>query len=134
MWKIGEEADGTIVFNHPELTLVAADHRNETVWRLQSHVIQLVDILVGGFSQCLDCTSSGRGCIAVARILQPLVKRLTQLPNNKNSRYFGKYSVGFFPSRRLSIEDLNTMERYRSSFYYSRNLKIVELEQSTFDF
>jgi hypothetical protein len=129
MWRIEQEADGSIVFQHPQLTLLAADHRQEKTWPAQSHLIQFTDLFLGSFSQCLDCSSSARGCIEVARELQPVIERLTTNPLNKNSRYYRKYSASFFPSERLTLEELGTQERHRSKIYTGRRLKIVDLNQ-----
>jgi hypothetical protein len=129
MWRIEQEADGNIVFQQPQLTLLAADHRQEKSRPKQSQLIQFTDLFLGSFSQCLDCSSSSRGCIEVARELQPVIERLTSNPFNKNSRYYRKYSASFFPSHRLTLEDLGTQERHRSKIYTARRLKIVDLNQ-----
>jgi hypothetical protein len=134
MWKIQNEADGSIAFNEPQLTLITADHRREPTWPKQSQLVQLIDILLGGFSQCLDCTSTARGCTEVAHELQPIVQRLTENPKNKNSRYYKKYSMSFFPSQQLNMQELASMERQKNRFYTARRLKIVDLEQGLLDF
>lgn len=134
MWKIEQDSEGRILFDEPKLTLVNADHRKDPTSYEHSQLIQFIDLVLGAFSQCLDCTSSSRGCTEVARELQPVIERLTRRPNNKNSRYYAKYSESFFPSRKLNPQDLNAAEGNLSTFYFARKLKIVELQQSTLMF
>ncbi len=129
MWRIERDSEGRVVFAQPELTRLFADHRRERTWKLQSHLLQFVDVFLGAFSQCLDCSSTNKGQTEVAREVQSVVERLVTKPDNVNSRYYKKYSASFFPSRRLSLEELATEERYVSRFYTQRQMKIVNLLQ-----
>jgi hypothetical protein len=129
MWKIERDAGGNIIFMVPELTPIAADHREEKTRPRQSHLIQFIDVIIGSFSQCLDFSSGSRGCIEVAEELIPLVERLTTRPDNVRSRYYGKYGISFFPSRHLSLADIRTLERHTSTFHTARSLKIRERRQ-----
>jgi|SRR5579863_4323505 len=130
MWRIERDTFGDVVFDEPKLTTIAADHRRERLWPQQSHLIQFTDTIIGSFSQCLDFSSTKRGCIEVAEELLPLVERLTKQPNNVNSKYFRKYGLNFFPSKLLTLEDLQSIEKHSSGFYTERMLNIRERRQS----
>lgn len=134
MWRIERDSTGDITFEREELTLVAADHRQEGRWPSQSQIIQFGDIILGAASQCLDFSSSRRGQCDVAEEMMPVMQRLTKNPNNPNSRYFRKYAASFFPSKKLSLADLGTAVRYTSGFYTKRGLKFGRKDQALFPF
>lgn len=60
-------------------------------------VINFVDVLIGAFSQNFDYTSRSRACNEVAEKLLLVCQRLSEKPYNKNSRYYKRYAISFFP-------------------------------------
>lgn len=130
MWRIERNPENNISFEQNELTLLNADHRLEKQWTDQSQIIQFTDVILGATSQCLDSSSSQRGCREVANEIMPVVTRLTTASKNINSRYHRKYSLNFFPSKKLSLVDLRSIERHASRFYTQRVLKLAHRNQT----
>ena len=60
-------------------------------------ILNLVDVLIGAFSQAFDYTSKSRACTEVAEKLISICQRLSETPYNINSRYYKKYVMSFFP-------------------------------------
>jgi hypothetical protein len=92
------------------------------------HVINFVDVLTGAFSQVIDYTTTKTGCTEVADKVFPICLRLSQNPFNKNSRYYKKYAMSFFPRRPVSK---SSMMRYGirpplDQFYWNRVLHLYQ--------
>jgi hypothetical protein len=90
-----------------------------------SHFVQLVDLLVGGFSQIYDATSKDEGKCKIAELL--LNKGLPY-----KGEYYKKVCVSFFPRDRL---DKNTIlkgswRHTTDQFYNIRHLKFIDGYQS----
>lgn len=71
---------------------------------------------------------------ALAEKCLPLIERLIEKPNNKNSRYkyVGRQKIDFFPKHDMKYTDKNSLEfQYRrlDSFYTKRVLRLKNKHQ-----
>lgn len=122
--------DTSLTIECERVTFVASDHRSDRGGH-ESHMIQLIDLVLGLTVQLLDDNSRRPGRCSVARQLAPLIRRMMHKPGNVNSRYgyANKYLLSFFPSKSLSLKDLNDdRERATSTFFHRRPLLQVERE------
>ncbi len=130
IWRI-DQAEPDIGFVPDRVEFIDSDHETEQQHPDDSHFIQLCDLLMGGFTQCLDARNKKDGCNEIAEQLLPLAERLTdpRRKKNPNSRYhhYRRTSMSFFPSRRLTYEELQDASlRTTSGFYCNRRLLIQE--------
>lgn len=91
-------------------------------------IINLVDVLIGAFSQAFDYTSRSRACTEVAEKLISICQRLSENPYNKNSRYYKRYAISFFPKNRQStsmIKDYG-IRPPEDQFYSSRIIRLSQ--------
>ncbi|MGC9347880.1 MAG: hypothetical protein ACP5JG_07070 [Anaerolineae bacterium] len=140
IWRV-ESEERNISFNDREIVFISSDHRKEAMYPRESHLLQLCDVLLGGFTQCLDHRNTKSGCCEIAEKLLPLAERLTdeRQARNPNSRYahYRRVSLSFFPSKALSLADLDDdAMRARSGFYVERTLLFrgEDAEQLTLGF
>jgi len=91
-------------------------------------IINLVDVLIGAFSQALDYTSKSRACTEVAEKLMPVCKRLSETPYNKNSRYYKRYAMSFFPKSRQSVSMIRNygIRPPEDQFYSRRTIRLYQ--------
>jgi len=130
IWRISWQEPG-IVFLQDRIEFIDSDHQKEQKYPEESHFIQLMDVILGSATQCLDATSSRAGCIEVAKAFLPLMDRLNdpKRASNPHSRYchFRRCSVSFFPSRKLSTAEIqDPWKRAGSNFYLNRRLLLQE--------
>jgi len=91
-------------------------------------ILNLVDVLMGAFSQALDYTSGSRGCSEGAEKIMPVCKRLSETPYNKNSHYYKRYAMSFFPKSKQSV---STIRNYgirppEDQFYSRRTIRLYQ--------
>lgn len=130
IWRL-DTSEPELIFLNPRVEFIESDHRKEQTYPLDSHFIQLCDLLLGGFRHCLDDSNKKDGCCEVAECLLPLVERLVDDSrcNNPNSRfnYANRISVSFFPKQKLEPSEMdNPIARAQSSFYRNRHLLFKE--------
>lgn len=130
IWRLGQTMSN-VRFESANISFIDSDHNKEPHWSDDSHFIQLCDILLGGFTHCLDDRNKKDGCCEIASDLLPLAERLTDSKKfrNPNSRYhyLNRVHLSFFPSRGLTAEELqDPLSRARSSFYSTRPLLFKE--------
>ena len=115
-----------------QVTLVAGDYSREHKYPEHVNILNFVDVIMGGFSQIIDCTSKAKGCIEVAEILFPLCQRLSENPYNVNSRYYKRCAMSFFPRYRQSRSETlkHGVLPPDNLFYHKRSLR---LHQRCFD-
>jgi hypothetical protein len=96
-----------------------------------SHFVQLVDLLVGGFSQIYDATSKDEGKCKIAELL--LNKGLPRVimgygKQHFDSEYYKKVCVSFFPRDRLDKNALlaGSWQYMTDQFYNIRHLKFID--------
>jgi len=82
---------------------------------------------MGGLTQCLYARTKKDGCCEIAGCLLPLAERLTdpRRVRNPNSRYryMRRISLSFFPSKKLTLRELEDAHlRGLSGFYITRRL------------
>lgn len=123
-----------IIFEINKIFEVDSDHRKERNFKEESHVIQFVDVIIGGISQVIDFTSLhiGKNLIAETLVNMRLPERV--MSYNINSRFYKLYSVSFFPKHKISLDEFNkeTLEiqvRKKDQFYTKRPMKFVDRDQ-----
>jgi len=91
-------------------------------------ILNLVDVLMGAFSQALDYTSRSRACSEVAEKLMPVCKRLSETPYNKNSHYYKRYAMSFFPKSRQSVSMIRNygIRPPEDQFYSRRTIRLYQ--------
>lgn len=121
-----EEQFKRIHFAKRQIEFINSDHR-EVDGGIDSHFIQLVDLLVGLSSHCLDFVSTNKSRTKIAQKFLPLLERMMKNPMNVNSSYghARKYLISFFPKKQLSARQLlDPFEKHLSGFYRTRPLLI----------
>jgi hypothetical protein len=126
IWRL-DQAEPGIAFLTDNIQFINSDHNKEPNFPDDSHFIQLCDVLTGGLTQCLDARTKKDGCCEIAECLLPLAERLTdpRRVRNRNSRYryVRRISLSFFPSKRLTLKELDDAHlRGQSGFYITRRL------------
>jgi hypothetical protein len=117
------EAKPFVNFRFFRIAQINSNHKMEPRFSSYSHFVQLVDLLVGGFSQIYDATSKDEGKCKIAELL--LNKGLPHEimgygKQHFDSKYYKKVCVSFFPRDRL---DKNTLLegswRYMTDQFYN---------------
>lgn len=129
--KLNEELEN-VSFKNGHIVFIDSDHNKETVFKEESHFIQLIDLILGSVRLCLDATCTKDGCCEVAEKMKPLLSRMMNNPGNKKSSYgyYRKYSISFFPSVSLnSAELIDPTKRIISKIYNSRRLLLNSDDQ-----
>ena len=123
-------SDDRIDFKSNAFCFVESDHRAEPKNKDDSQFIQLVDLLIGSISHCLDLpTQSSKGKDEVAKVILPLLKDILGSVHSKRSRfdYFRKYDVSFYPSKKLTLKEFfNDADRAQSQFFKERRILLEE--------
>lgn len=113
-----------ITFQTSTIRFINSDHRKNDGCT-ESHFVQLIDLLVGLSSHCIDFVSRKEARTAVAQRFLPLLERMMTEPLNWKSSYghAHKYLISFFPKKELSEVDLqDRSKRELSGFYQTRPL------------
>lgn len=123
-----------ITFECLRITEVESNHKKETRYESESHIIQFVDLVLGGFSQVLDDTSKHQGKNEIAKML--VNNRLPEEIMGYNqlhfkSVYYKKYAVSFFPKEKLSKDELvnKSIFAQKNQFYNERTLAFCNKDQ-----
>jgi len=131
--------DEPIEFTNQRIVEVNSDHKQELRYKSQSHIIQLVDLLVGAFSQTMDATSEHEGKCNVADIMtrHELPAILMKYDDDYfSSPFYKKYCISFFPKVRMSEKEIISEKvfRQKSQFYNLREIGHLHVGQpSLFD-
>jgi len=119
--------DEPIEFLCSEVTEVNSNHQDESINSNKSHLIQYVDLIVGGFSQVLDNTSRQYGKCKIADTL--LKYRLPEVimgydKTHFESCYYKRYALSFFPKRKIPKDDILRQDAFsqQNQFYNERPL------------
>jgi hypothetical protein len=124
-----------ILFKNDGIIEVDSDHYKETRYINQSHIIQYVDLIIGGISQVLDDTSSHEGKHRVAEMLvKAEIPRKIMGGRKFKSIYYKKYAVSFFPKNKLSKDEIinESVFTQKNQFYDERMLNFCNKDQLTF--
>jgi len=105
-----------------QVVQVASHPGRETAHPGYAHLVNLVDVLIGSFSEVIDYTTKKDGCTEVAERVFPVCSRLLENPYNKNSRYYKRYAVSFFPKRLVSRSAIvkHDVRSTEDLFYWNR--------------
>ena len=92
------------------------------------HLVNLVDVLIGSFSQVIDYTTRKHGCTEVAERVFPVCRRLSENPYNKNSQYYKRYAMSFFPKSRQSVSMIRNygIRPPEDQFYSRRPIRLYQ--------
>jgi hypothetical protein len=128
IFKLQTEED-KLYFATDHIEFISSDHRESDGDEIHSHFVQLIDIILGCFMNCLHMNSLNKNKFALAKKSFDLVSRLIKNPNNKNSHYnyYKRQMIEFFPKENLKGLDENTLEyKYKryNQFYSNRELLI----------
>jgi hypothetical protein len=126
--------DEPITFQCSEIIEVESNHDEEIRYKEASHVIQFVDLVIGGVSQVLDNTSKHEGKCGVAKILirVGLPKEIMGYSQiHFDSVYYKKYAVSFFPKEKLSKDQIvnKSIFAQKNQFYNERTLAFCNKNQ-----
>ena len=126
-WKV---SDSRVSFGAKKIVFVCSDHQKETAYPHASHVVQLSDVLIGAVSQCLDDLSAKPGKNEVADVVCPVLQSM--MGDARGTARGGgaaprTCSISFFPSKKLSNQELaNELSRASSTFFRRRRLLMCE--------
>jgi len=128
-YKINKR-ETNVVVKSKRIFQVASTVSKEKIRPEYVHIINLADVLTGAFSQVIDYTANKQGCTEVADKIFPICRRLTENPYNKNSLYYKRYAISFFPKKRISR---SIVMRYgikpaEDQFYCNRKLRLHQPE------
>lgn len=121
--------DEPITFNYSEVVEVDSDHLIEKTYKKESHIIQYVDLIIGGFSQILDATSKHEGKCQIAQSLLSynLPEELMGYEKMQfESVYYKRYAISFYPRKKLSESEIlnSKISTQINQFYNKRSLQI----------
>lgn len=85
IWRIQTDYP-EIDFSGSRIQFIDSDDRKEKRYPEHSHFVQLTDVILGATKQCLDCTSSRKELIEVAKDFLPLVQRITDSSRRQKHR------------------------------------------------
>lgn len=124
----------SIFFNCLEVIEVDSNHQAEKEHKNESHLIQYVDLLIGGFSQVLDNTSNHEGKCKVAETLVKygLPKETMGYDHEHfKSQYYKRCAISFFPKTKLSKAELinKNILTGKDQFYNERSLLFLSKNQ-----
>ncbi|MDA8337741.1 MAG: hypothetical protein M0Z70_00385 [Nitrospiraceae bacterium] len=127
-----DNRDDKVSLGTDSISFIDSDHRKSG--NEYSHFIQFIDLLLGCVNNCLDHTSTNVDKEALAEKCLPLIERLIEKPNNKNSsyKYVGRQKIEFFPKHDLRGLDETSLEyKYKKMdcFYHKRHIKIKNKNQ-----
>lgn len=115
-----------ISFDTTQIKFITADHTSAGQDEKHAHFIQLTDLILGGTRECLDFTTKRQWGVRTAKIIRPLIASLVETERHGERKRFSvdkRCSVEFFPSRKLSADEVNDpTRRAQSTFYTSRRL------------
>lgn len=128
IYKTEKEYDN-IKFENKKIEFIDSDHRNPEGHKYHSQFIQLMDIILGCYVNCLHNNSTNKNKLNLAEKSYKLVNRIINNPYNKNSRYkyFKRQSIQFFPKYNLSGLNENDLEyqlKRKNNFNNNRPLLI----------
>ena len=129
-YKINQRESNVLV-KPQQVIQVAGDLSREKDYSECVVILNFVDVIMGGFSQAIDCTGNAKGCIEVAKSLFPLCQRLSEDPYNINSRYYKRCAMSFFPKYRQSkSETIQYGVRPPENLFYTK--RTLRLHQRCF--
>lgn len=121
-----------ILFENEKIIEVDSDHNKETTYINQSHIIQFVDMTIGGISQVLDNTSIHAAKCKVAEILvNAKIPKGIMGGRKFKSICYKKYAVSFFPKNKLSKDEIinKSIFTQKNQFYDERILNFYNKDQ-----
>ena len=136
--KLATTLDGGTIVSEPEICFIDSDHRgylktNEPLHE-ESNIIQFIDLILGTFTQNIFYSSDDNIKKELAMIVRPLVSRLIESPNNKNSdyNYYGKQKISFYPKfllpdskEKVKNLDGDLIDEYkRDQFHTDKNIEM----------
>lgn len=124
-YKINKRESNVLVKSQ-QVIQVAGDLSREKNYPEYVDILNFVDVIMGGFSQAIDCTGNAKGCIEVAERLFSLCQRLSESPYNVNSRYYKRCAMSFFPRYRQSKSKTiqHGVKPPEGLFYTKRTLRL----------
>ena len=119
LYKIGQR-EANISCECNKITFVKKRQADEMAHPKAVPCVQLVDVLMGGISQCYDRSSSSDAQLEVEKILGEPVRQLTENPFNPNHHLYKKLQVAFFPKGKLTAQEI--LDRTRQPSFFRREL------------
>jgi hypothetical protein len=122
------QRQSNIIVKCKQIIQVAGDFSREKDNPECVEIVNFVDVMMGAFSQSIDSTGKQRGCLEVARKLFPVCRRLCENPYNKNSRYYKRYAMSFFPKKAQSKSRIISygIQPPEEQFYPGRPLRLYQ--------
>lgn len=115
-----------IKFSSEKVTFINSDHKKEEKWHKCSHLIQVVDILIGAVTHCIHFENKkNKGKDKASEIILPLVNEiLNPKPRFEEEHYtYRRYSISHFPKNKITDFDGTA---YSGEFYRLKTLKLIE--------
>ncbi len=112
-----------------KIIFVDSDHKIEVNYPNESHLIQLIDLILGAIRQNIFCVSQDKLKNGLSRIIRPELNKL------KKEYWCLKYlKVSFFPKNEIkSVIDLENNDTYerKDEFYSLMNMELKMPSQAT---
>lgn len=123
IYKINRRESNIEVLSQ-DIILVSSDPEEEQEHSEMVDFIDFADVILGAHSHNLDASSQSKtGCDEVADVIMEITEKLTQRPFNKNSHYWKRYAMSFFPKIRIAESALWPNSPSINLFYHNRKIK-----------
>jgi len=133
IYKITKRNIENISIKTLKIIQINSDHNEEKRFPKESHFVQFADNILGVTAQVFDCSSKKECFIELGNMMLPFIQKITENPYNKNSDYYKKYIVSFFPKTSLSPRQIY-LAHGKNMFFYKRELKLQTRNQLKLQF
>lgn len=111
---------GNVTFNCDNIIFLSKDHKKDK----RSNIIQLCDCVLGASTSIIHGikkSNNSKYREELVDVYLPLLKRLIEAPDNRNSRYayYKRIMIRFFPKEKSKLGD---DKRLKNQFYSKRTL------------
>ena len=115
-----EQREANITCRCDKITLLKKRRADEKAHPKAVPCVQLVDVLMGGISQCYDRSSCGDAQLEVEKIMREPLQQLAENPFKMNHHLYKKLQIAFFPKEKLTAQEI--LERSRQPSFFRREL------------
>ncbi|OGS23228.1 MAG: hypothetical protein A2252_09085 [Elusimicrobia bacterium RIFOXYA2_FULL_39_19] len=128
--KFINNKDDKLMFENEEIKFISSSHKKSD--DLNSHLIQLIDLITGCTMNCLHNSTNNQEKINISKQFYPILREIIKQPNKKDCYYncFNRQKVEFFPKndiRTVKEDDFIKKELFRSNSFYSNREILIEL-------
>lgn len=139
--RLLKKTDEKITIESERIIFINSDHRRyskeEVELKEHSQFIQFIDVILGSIVCCLNGSSDNPRKNALAMSIEPLLRKMMANPFDKDSPYYRKHSIQFFPkdepfpsTTQMDLFGKISGQGKQGKIYYSRPILLRSLEQN----